>query len=464
MTTNLLLINPLALSRASYFPFGPLYIASYLELRGQKVLFFDRNATLFQNKNSLHYLNTLMIQFINNNKPQYIGFSMMTGHFFDVYFCSRLIKKHFPKIKILLGGIHPTFEPHRTLEQLPDTDILVRGPGELPTEQILAGKPLGSIPNLVFRDNNKLFSNSIEKTARREELFPKYELMDHHFYWKTKRYHTNSLHIPDLAMIMTSQGCPGQCTFCVDDRFLGSGFFHPNEHIFREMDFLMDEYSIKTFFFVDRDFRLSGTGALKFALDKIKSGRGHIPWTTSLRADQISSELATALHESTCIRVVLGIESGSQKILDYLNKNITVEQNAEAIQILNDHKILPTGSFIYGVPTQTEEDLKANISFFRQTKLFDSGVLNLMPGVGSKIFDDLVKNGRLNPDDMYTWNQISSGQFQPRKDRNYSNIPYPKYKKIYDAHANEIFHTCKARRISSLKEYNLIQYFDTEQL
>jgi radical SAM superfamily enzyme YgiQ (UPF0313 family) len=225
------------------------------------------------------------------------------------------------------------------------------------------------------------------------------------------------------------------------------------------MKLLNGKYDVNSFWLADRDFLFHPDRVLKFCESKRESDVASLPWATTSRVNQINDEIATSLRQSECIALCLGLESGSQRILDYLGKGTTVQQNIEAMSLLDRHRILSMGSFILGLPTQTEADIQANFDLLQRSRLHDGGVLMIMPVVGTKIFEELVSAGRIDPDDTATWQEISNmgGHENPR--RNYSDVPFERFRKLYSDLANIMYSQCSSNRKILATEYGIEHHF-----
>jgi radical SAM superfamily enzyme YgiQ (UPF0313 family) len=125
-----------------------------------------------------------------------------------------------------------------------------------------------------------------------------------------------------------------------------------------------------------------------------------------------------------------------------LNKETDVEQNYRAAEIIEKYGIMTGGAFIYGLPGQTEEDLEANIRFFDSFKFVDSGIAQINPLPGSKLFEELSRQGRIEPDSIEYWDKVKYFN-EPVAELNFSEIPDEKYIEIFNKYANYIYEKCK---------------------
>lgn len=458
---DIILVTPLDHTGIQqYFHIGLLQLATYLQNLGWKVCFFDRNAKVYGEKKSIHEVDLELEQTVKTAGTTLIGFTCYTSHFNDLAHCVHFLKKSSPQLLCFAGGAHPTFQPTRTLQQIPELDLVIKGAGEIPCQQLLHNSHIPSIPGVAYRTGSKIIeTKQLTPSLTQGQPFPNYELIDSNFYWHSNHHMYNGLKLHSMATLVTSTPCPGKCTFCIGNKAKTGHFSQQPEQILAEMEILHNKYGVKGFWLADRDFVLNKKRALSFCEQKRNSKLHNIPWATTSRVNQLDDQLAKALFEATCIAMCLGLESGSQKILDYFQKDTTVSQNISAMQLLDKHKILGMGSFILGVPSQTEDDILANYSLLDQIRLHDGGVLMLMPVVGTKIFDTLTKNGKINPDDPATWEETSSFNGHLVPTRNYSSIPHSKFIKLFDKLADTVFKTCSKNRKTLINEYGHAHHF-----
>ncbi len=456
---SILLLNPLSSCGDPHMASpGLAFIASYLNKHDCSVLIFDRNIPVFKKHLDIEECDKMMIDEIADFQPDYLGISMMTPLLPDAIECARIITRQFPEVTIILGGVHPTFETKRVLKQIPDAQIVVRGPGESILCRILHGDNLRNIPNIVFRENDTIHETELEKLFRREEISIDYERFSINEYWTEFTPLFNGLDIPGVAYMISSQGCPGHCSFCVDDRFLGTGFLHSDDFVLDEMEMLVERYRRRVFVFLDRVFRLNPQNVISFCKRKIDRGLAEIPWYAPFRAEFITDEVASWLRKAGCFQVNIGLESGSQKILDSLRKGTTVEMNYNVCRILQRHSIALASAFVYGLPGQTEKDLETNLTLFDSFQFFDSSVNQILPLPGSELYHELCISGKLNPDDPDYYDWIKSVG-QPIPQLNFSEIEDDNYVRIFHEHANYIFDRCKQNRSKLLSEYGLGNIF-----
>ncbi len=338
------------------------YLWAYLEERGHEVVICDARFNDFTPEVTLKQLGSKSIDVL--------GFSIWTGEgadwcrdFLDLYM------KVQRKSHIVLGGYFPTLQPERSFKVLPQTEVIVMGEGEGVFYQLITAFE----ENQEWRDFHGIayFDKNQGKviTTPRAKLLEDLDSLP----WP-KRYLTDKMGEYDEVYLEGSRGCVFCCTFCAIRPFVGIGVGSAWRHrsaknIVNEIKFLRKQNpTLRTFRFIDSDFigPAEHARAEEFALLAKKELPG-IKFHAEGRAVSIakSKNVLTKLKEAGLYRVYLGVESGSQRILNKMNKQTTVKENKDAIFLLKDLGIDCTYGFIMFTPWTLEEDIEENVKFLR---------------------------------------------------------------------------------------------------
>lgn len=165
---DIILVTPLEPGGAQdYFHIGLLTLATYLTRKGHNVCFFDRNAMVYGENLSIEAVDARLVETITASRPKIVGFTFYTSYFSDIMRCSRMIKDQSPGTCCIAGGVHPTFEPQRTLEQIPYLDLVVIGPGEKPVDALLNGEQPEKIPGVACFSAGRYVAPPLSCTVRR---------------------------------------------------------------------------------------------------------------------------------------------------------------------------------------------------------------------------------------------------------------------------------------------------------
>ena len=276
---------------------------------------------------------------LSTEKPDIVGFSVLTFNLLNCLEVCKIVKTATPHTKICFGGWHPTLYPHETVNLAP-VDFVVVGEGETTCVElvnILSKHPhsykdyLHTIYGLGYKNQhgqcvinpNRALIQNLDAIP-----FPAYELIN------LKNY-TNLLACTNnIANIITTRGCPYACSFC-DIRRSRYRTRSP-QNVLQEIKFLVDK-GITEFFLQDDNFTLDRKRTIKFCQLLIEE-KLNIQYKISSRVNHIDNEIASYLKKSGCYRIYFGVESGSQEVLNYLEKGITLEQIKNAFYFAHKHK------------------------------------------------------------------------------------------------------------------------------
>jgi len=289
------------------------------------------------------------------------------------------------------------------MEECKYIDIIVKGEGEETTRELIEniekGTSLNGVKGITFREKNEIIDTEPRPFIKNIDdiPFPSRDLLPMHLYkFNGVKYTT----------MLTSRGCPFKCSFCSSSRLFG-GYWRGRspENVLEEMKTVYEEYGIRNIEFMDDTFTLNQERAEKICDEIIKQG-WDISWGASSRVDTLSKRLVEKMKKAGCWIIFLGIESGSQKILDAIGKRITLEQVKKAVKILKDAGIQVLGSFIIGFLQDTTETIKETIKFAKSLNLNYAEFSILTPYPGTPIFDYAKKHGMLLTEDWSKYTAV----------------------------------------------------------
>ncbi len=352
------------------------------------------------------------------DKPYAVMVSAMTGK--PIHYAlevSKFVKEN-SDVLVIWGGIHSTLLPMQTLEH-PLIDAVVQGDGEITLYETLEaldkGKSFHGILGLHFKDKNgKLIQNPNRPPTdlnSLEDEIPPYDLVD------IKKYKRAGFNETSFS-ILTSSGCPHRCTFChvpaTDSKWIPENV----DRTIRHIKYVMEKFNPDYLYINDNDFfvNLKRAEALFEAMKKEK-----IDVVVGFRGTRID-ELIRADHklfslmEDVGVRELhIGIESGSQRILDFIKKDIKVEDAITVNRRLVNHpKIRPSYNFFTGVPGETDHDLQLTTSLvlrlLRENPYAQiSSMTEFAPYPGTELYDIAIKNGYKPPKTLMEWADLDPG-------------------------------------------------------
>ena len=361
-------------------PLGLAYLASVARENGFKVEVIDSQA-----ENITFQELAARIREIN---PDVVGITATTPMVPDAYTVAFIAKKINPNIVTIIGGPHVTFVPERTLMECPYIDIVVRGEGEETFRELLemidSGKSLSDVRGITYRENGRIRSTPPRPLIKNIDdiPLPAYDLlpMDKYRFGKIR-----------FGAIITSRGCPYNCIFCASSALFGHTYrAHSVERVLEEISILRNEYNVREIEFLDDTFTLNRKRAQEIARRIIRENLD-ISWTASSRANTLDYETALLMRRANAHSLYIGIESGTQKILDFIGKGITLDQAVRAVKIARKAGLNVLGSFVIGFPIETLQDINTTIEFSKSLDLDYAQFTIATPFPGTRLWNYACK-------------------------------------------------------------------------
>ncbi len=341
--------------RSQVPPLGLGYLAGMVKDR-YSVKIIDMAATKMK-KNEL-------IQILEENRPKIVGISSLVNVHKSGCKVARIVKEVLGgEAMVAMGGPHVTFLAEETLTQVKEIDVIVLGEGEYTFLELVrhrfAGNPekLEDIAGIVFRKGNDLIFT--KKRSMIKELdqvpFPARELMDISLYQES-------------GTIITGRGCPFVCKFCASSSLCGRKFrARSAKNVLAEIDELYNKFQIKRVYFADDTFVYNQKRTQEICSGLIERNYGLI-WGCGTRVDCVPQNSLELMYRAGCKGILLGIESGDEKVLKNIGKGISLELILDAARRIHDIGMQLTCSFILGLPEDTEESLHRTFDLIHQLR------------------------------------------------------------------------------------------------
>lgn len=384
-------------------------------------------ASLIRNKHTVKILNLnldenpdAMIKVtLNSFKPEFVGITSTTPLIKEVYRIADLIKGISENITIIAGGPHPTALPREVLETS-NIDCVVYGEGDVTISSIIENGVNEQTPNIFFKKEKNIF-NSQKNGIRVEDLdglpLPAYELLDISQY----RQPLISSRKSPLGYIETSRGCFGQCIFCNKNIHGSKLRMKSPKRVVDEMQRMLT-FGFKEIHIIDDLFTADMKRAQSICEEIIRRNL-RFPWYPrgGIRVDRVNLELLKIMKRAGCYRIPFGIESGCQRIIDRVNKKITLNQAQEAVKLAKRAGLETECYFMLGLPTETEEDIEKTINFAIKLDPDYAKFAITIPLPGTKLFSDMQDNNQIkttewekynfsnDPSEIYTHDTLSWG-------------------------------------------------------
>jgi radical SAM superfamily enzyme YgiQ (UPF0313 family) len=355
-----LIIPPLKKSEPIWcpnLPIGIAYLTAVLEKSGYDITVIDCAALGIDHQRLGVKIAAL--------QPNFVGITSLTPMIESTLLAAHIVKETKSDTLVILGGPHATFMDEQILSNNKEVDFVVRGEGEQTILELLDTikksnlKDLEQVTGITFRKNNQIihtpnrpFIQDLDKLPR--PAYDQFPLKKYRLFGKS------------IFPIMTSRGCPYQCSYCVSSRISGIQFRARNPNsVVDELEWLRDEYGADAYSFYDDAFTLDIERAKRIC-EEIKRRKITIPWDCQTRVDHVTKKLLAKMREANCQLISFGVESGCQKILNSVSKQTTIEQNKKAVKWAKEAGLPVSISVIIGYPGETEETLKETLDFIRK--------------------------------------------------------------------------------------------------
>jgi len=385
-----------------YFPLGVTYLAAMLKQAGHEVLIYDGELDADCSspsmkdvaKNHHLYIEALRddmnpiwseyIKLLGDFEPQIVGFSVLTTKLSSVVKMIKQTKQYNSNIIVVAGGEHVTIRPHDVLNK--QADYVVCGEGEQGIVHLVQALSEGGCPQKVI---SRPLIEDLDTIPP-----PAIECLQ-----KVKSYRPI-----DLGLMMSARGCPFSCSFCGLCVMWGHKVrYHSISRIVQEMITRMDKYGTRYFSFRNGTFTIDRKWVIDFC-QKLLDEKLNVGWECLTRVDTIDDELVQIMRKAGCNTIRLGIESGSEEVLRYMNKGISLAQIRNAADILNRSGVFWSAYFMLGVPIETESSMRATVELIKEIKPPFVTLAKFTPLPGTKMYQEVINGNLLKEDDTdWTW-------------------------------------------------------------
>lgn len=284
-----------------------------------------------------------------------------------------------------------------------DLDLILFGEPEDTLKEVLEGKDYSKILGLYYRDDLRAkFTGSRPFIEDLDKLpYPARHLVDNNIY---RRPDNNKVQ----AVIKVSRGCPFHCFFCLATPVSGAKVRKRSaENIIEEIKECVDKYGITNFLFWSDIFNIDKVWVMDLCQKIIDSGL-KITWSANTRADTADEEMAQKMYEAGCRLVSIGVESGSQEMLDKIGKRITLDDVRLTVKIFKKAGIRIYNYFVIGLPWEDEDTVEDTIDFAIELDSDFISFYTATPLPGSKFYDYAKEHNLINSDTSF-----SSAYFYP---------------------------------------------------
>lgn len=306
-----------------------------------------------------------------------------------------LIKEYYPNCLVVVEGQYPSLKPDDPFK-CPHIDMAIRGESEIVFLKLICALrdnlEISNIPGLSYRQDGKIIHNPDTSTLADIDILPAREAL----------MNINAYTGEDMGMMVTGRGCPFRCAFCAlvwNGRLSNqSSVRHRSiDSVIEEIRFVRDRFGTTQFIFYDNSFGVGYERTMRLC-ERIIRERLNINWSCATRVNLIDEEMLKLMKLSGCNLIKVGIESGSERVIEIIQKGISVKQIHEASRILNKSGIFWGGYFMMGMPIETEADMDATYTLMKKINPPHAGIFLYTPYPSTRLFELGVEAGIYHED------------------------------------------------------------------
>jgi anaerobic magnesium-protoporphyrin IX monomethyl ester cyclase len=389
---NILLVNPINRSYVVMPSLGLGYLAAVARRAGHTVTVLNciKEKTTYESFGS----------FIAGGSFDIMGFQVFSYDLNSVRRHLDIVKQVRPAVITVAGGPHPSGDPKGIMKYLPQLDFAFQGEAEIGFPVFLEKLTLNdsdfsAVPGLVYRDGDDIRKNPPKHASDLDALpMPAWEILEPETYPEaphgafTRRFPT--------APIMITRGCPGRCTFCSGKNITGNILRKRSlNNVMAELNILHSR-GIREFHIEDENFTVHRKLVMEFC-SRLKQEGLDMSWSlpSGVRIDCLDRELLETMEQAGCYSLALGIEFGTQRIMDLTQKKLSLELIRQKLTLFKGLNIKITGFFLFNIPGETLEEMKETVAFSLELPIDRAQYNIFMPLPGSALWDQLHKEGRL---------------------------------------------------------------------
>lgn len=415
---KVLLVNPpiREWAKPNCFPEGLGILASCLKNAGHQVVGLDINANRY-NKEEVY-------KTIRDADYDLVGMGGLITVYAYMIWLSGVCKELHPDKPMILGGNAVTPIPELIMKNT-KADIACVGEGEETIVEVAnaleKGLPLDSVAGIWFRKSTgEVVENPTRPVIKDLDSIP----------WADRSVFPTEIYLKNAVgpinkdkwsggtknketqrsfNVRVSRGCPYRCTFCYHD-FMGQGFrMRSPEAIVGEIQYIHDTFGV-TYFGLGDDLATANKKKFGRVCDLLKERKLEIGFGTSVRANLVEEDFLWKLKSTGCNAVSMGVESGSPKILDIMNKKVTLEQQKKAVKIVKKVFGSLVASFIVGYPGETLETVQETVDFCKEMELEPEVIFYATPYPGTWLYDQAIRRGLIKDQHEYLLNIGEQGE------------------------------------------------------
>ena len=372
-------------------PLGLLSIAAYLEQKGHAVSVVDCLGPGGTKNNDTH------VQRILQRNPHMVGFSATTSGFLDGYDLAVRIKARRPHVKTVFGGVHISALGATLLDGYEAIDYLCMGEGEATLAELASGKNPAHVNGLVWRDQGQGVSNPPRpQMPDLDDLpFPAYEKLSGF----PKGYNLplfSYIRTPGATMV-TSRGCPYQCSFCDRSVFSRGYRYNSAAYVYAHAAYLNRRFGVRHINIYDDLFTAHRNRITEFC-SLLVSKPLDVQFNCAVRVGHCDDELLEMLKSAGFLQLSLGIETGDENQMAVHKPGVHLEAVRDTVRRIQAKGLRAKGLFMMGLPGETVESIQKTTEFTLSLGLDDMNMSKFTPFHGAPLWASIRDQGSLDED------------------------------------------------------------------
>jgi anaerobic magnesium-protoporphyrin IX monomethyl ester cyclase len=368
---------------------------------------------------------------LSSGKPDYVGITFTTPLFNEAIQVLKMVRRLCPKAVIIGGGPHASAFPEKTLE-LTDFNIAIVGEGDFTLAEIVNGMQLEDVKGIAYKRDGKVFLNPKKEPIWDLDTlpFPAWHLYDLEKYDVPKVVSRN----PKVGLIETSRGCPWGCVYCTKCVFGRNFRTKTTERVIQEIKRML-ELGFQEFHIADDTFTTNIERAEEIC-DRIVEEGLKFTWETvnGIRADRVTPRLLRKMRKAGCYRVTFGIETGNEDVMKRINKGESLDTIRNAVNMAKKAGLEVYGSFMMGLPGETEQTMQQTIDFAKELNLDMAKVSITSPLPSTPLYEEYRRKGLIKSEHWSSYNVYST----PRSLYTHETLSWDTieryYKKFYSSY------------------------------
>lgn len=368
-------------------PIGLMYVAAALEKAGFEVQMLDN----YLMKKPVDEVK----QLVSKLNPQIVGITCGSATYSRCIETTKAIKETLPNCRIVVGGWHASYVPDSLLDN-PEIDYVIMGEGERAITQlatcITAGNESAAmtVPGVACKRQGVNIKNPPRFIENMDDIpYPARHLLPLELYDRTVEY----LNVKPADVMSISRGCVYNCGFCETKKLWGNicRAFSP-QRVIGEIKDLQGKYGTKGIYFINDNFTLRKKETIELCTLMIEN-RLDLEWVCDTRVDLVNQEILEVMSKAGCKTIWFGVESGSQRVLQRIGRNTTLEQIENAFKLCRKNGIQTACSFMLGVPDETLKEMEASLKFAKKLDP-DWCIFNIfIANPDSRLYQEVLDSG-----------------------------------------------------------------------